>query len=1109
MEPSQDNAPSQEPNNNHDDKVDSPVEQVLAGTHVGDEAICIEDLPERLATMEKKLKLVDDIFGFHKPAEEKEEEESDSSSDELDIRNDHEFLSHTLQFMRETLASHNRIQSQRTRLKKRVIKSSVSNLVRPDESESARQISIEAILKGKPATTIQVQWDLFINDKEVPEKYYMTPIQIAIGEFSKPYFNLKKPPQRDEFGKLRIEDLEETPLPERIRIRSAALNFLLDRCFRRPEVEYINSLCAADTVVFLRPFRVFIYYEYLLRAELDKLEKRFKDRDSERNNEKTTEDGDERATNIGEEREKIGDYATTLLHLRCLMNFIDDEIKPKVKHIESDQCRKIHFFDLCYLFKPGGEVVDQSEKQAYRIIRVEIPRHRVQDPWLRWTLPEDDTEKEARESVWVFCAYIDFDGKHLGPVSTKFRIPSFEGAKDIKSLPIYPLRFSKHENLRKNLVRRGEMLLSLTTFKPMYYKGFSLDTRDEIDSQVIVDFSEALSDKSRRHWVPTIGPLHNPEYDRRPRQYCSADCCRQEALIYIDNTDQELTRDFIRKLVSSASSKVPSLIFSPRLLEEALPGTENAATSDELVVMTYRVFGFVLRSRKWAHLDLTFLRYEDVDARNSTLSAFDRLELPDGHRQMVRSLVTQHFRNRQAMFTKSDENDLVRGKGKGLIILLHGAPGVGDLGTTARDVEYELEKNFSLASRWGCILLLDEADVFLSARERKDFERNGLVSVFLRVLEYYSGILFLTTNRIGDFDEAFASRIHMSLHYPELNEEKTKRVFKLNLDLIQERFDRQGRTIIYDASSIEDFAEHHFHDHRYSRWNGRQIRNACQTALALAEFDAHGGNIEGPEDPGVVVKLELKYFRLVQTAYLDFGHYLGDIRGTQGDRRAIDHGFRAKISTPYQTTPNRFSMPPTQDRAYSGSISSEYNNNYAYRYPSQGDEGNNLFQPLANQSGVGGGYGRGGSSNMGYQTQGQYGPQQGQMGPGGEYSRYDNSQAHNSYTQPGNQQGQLDPRAYQQPNQAGQNWGNVSPSMNQGYRPAGQPQLAQGYGSNSQGQNVQGQHPQGQTIYGHSNMQQGGGIQNLPLSGADFTGQNQFPQGGSGGLEGGSPGRLA
>jgi hypothetical protein len=52
----------------------------------------------------------------------------------------------------------------------------------------------------------------------------------------------------------------------------------------------------------------------------------------------------------------------------------------------------------------------------------------------------------------------------------------------------------------------------------------------------------------------------------------------------------------------------------------------------------------------------------------------------------------------------------------------------GDLGTTAREVEDSLETHFALASRWGCILLLDEADVFLAKRTPQDFVRNGLVS---------------------------------------------------------------------------------------------------------------------------------------------------------------------------------------------------------------------------------------------------------------------------------------------------------------------------------------------------------------------------------------------
>lgn len=85
-------------------------------------------------------------------------------------------------------------------------------------------------------------------------------------------------------------------------------------------------------------------------------------------------------------------------------------------------------------------------------------------------------------------------------------------------------------------------------------------------------------------------------------------------------------------------------------------------------------------------------------------------------------------------------------------------------------MEAELKEKFHLAELWDCVLLLDEADVFLAQRTRTDIKRNSLVSVFLRVLEYFTGMLFLTTNRVGAFDEAFKSRIHISLYYPPLGE---------------------------------------------------------------------------------------------------------------------------------------------------------------------------------------------------------------------------------------------------------------------------------------------------------------------------------------------------
>ncbi|KAK2762446.1 AAA family ATPase [Colletotrichum kahawae] len=420
----------------------------------------------------------------------------------------------------------------------------------------------------------------------------------------------------------------------------------------------------------------------------------------------------------------------------------------------------------------------------------------------------------------------------------------------------------------------------------MYYTGATLDKRDEIDSQVVVDFSEALANEERRAaWEPTIGRAANTGPQHRAEIRCTAMCCRPHMINDGFSTDLKMTTDYIGRLLPDTRAR--SLILSPRSFEDTLSAADEL-TETELLIMTYRVFGFILRSRKW--------------------DAFKSLELPDGHRELVQSLVTQHFRNRQSTFTRDAQTDLVQGKGKGLIMLLHGAPGVGktttagDLGTTAKEVQEDLEKSFALASRWDCILLLDEADVFLAARSKNDFTRNGLVAVFLRVLEYYTGILFLTTNRIGDLDEAFASRIQMSLHYPELNELKTLKVFRLHLDLIEQRFKKQGRTITFDISSVEDFASQHYNDQPFNRWNGRQIRNACHTALALAEFDSqkNGSEISLEIDNATPVSLQLKYFKVVQKAYLDFGEYLANIQGTVGDDRAFQQRLRARKNTPFE-----------------------------------------------------------------------------------------------------------------------------------------------------------------------------------------------------------------
>lgn len=163
-------------------------------------------------------------------------------------------------------------------------------------------------------------------------------------------------------------------------------------------------------------------------------------------------------------------------------------------------------------------------------------------------------------------------------------------------------------------------------------------------------------------------------------------------------------------------------------------------------------------------------------------------------------------------------------------------------------------------------------------------------------MEYYSGVLFLTTNRVGDFDEAFTSRIHVSLYYPQLNCQKTGEVFRINLDMIEDRFRKKKRQIIINRFDIGSFATELWIQ---AKWNGRQIRNACQTAVALAEYEAQGSSynqILKPDRPDAVVELKVEHFKTVQEAYMEFTKYINELYGTSEDRRAKESRLRAMVS---------------------------------------------------------------------------------------------------------------------------------------------------------------------------------------------------------------------
>jgi SpoVK/Ycf46/Vps4 family AAA+-type ATPase len=236
------------------------------------------------------------------------------------------------------------------------------------------------------------------------------------------------------------------------------------------------------------------------------------------------------------------------------------------------------------------------------------------------------------------------------------------------------------------------------------------------------------------------------------------------------------------------------------------------------------------------------------------------------------------------------KTDFMDGKGEGLIILLHGGPGTGktltaesvaeyaelplyrvtcgDIGTDPESVEKYLDSVLFIGSTWGCVVLLDEADVFLEERTKQDMQRNALVSVFLRVLEYYDGILILTTNRIGTFDEAFKSRVQLALHYPPLDEKGREEIwnnFMRSLKKAEENVDFEEI-----EEKLHVLAKHTL--------NGRQIRNTISTARQLARYK----------------KDQLRFVHINQALQVvdEFEKYVSNVHGHSDEEYARELGNR-------------------------------------------------------------------------------------------------------------------------------------------------------------------------------------------------------------------------
>jgi len=258
-------------------------------------------------------------------------------------------------------------------------------------------------------------------------------------------------------------------------------------------------------------------------------------------------------------------------------------------------------------------------------------------------------------------------------------------------------------------------------------------------------------------------------------------------------------------------------------------------------VIERRVNGFALKQKRWMGFDIEGM--EELTWTSDENSAMSQLILPRRDIEIIKALSSRHV----AGNTKQWGADFIPGKGEGQVFLLHGPPGTGktytvecvadftrrplvyltvaDIGTDEVMMETNLSRWFTVAASWQAVILIDEADVFLERRQGANLQRNSLVSVFLRCMEYYPGMLFLTTNRIGQIDDAFLSRTSVALTYEPLNPSVQLRIWDGFLSKLER--ERDDMIVTDRARTFLEEDE----DMKSVPWNGREIRNGKPTHL--------------------------------------------------------------------------------------------------------------------------------------------------------------------------------------------------------------------------------------------------------------------------------------
>ena len=562
-------------------------------------------------------------------------------------------------------------------------------------------------------------------------------------------------------------------------------------------------------------------------------------------------------------------------HLALLLKIMGDLFGNVHNQVKSLQASKLISFKLAWAYFLKDSMMYSPGKDCERIRKIVDTTYKL--------------NSVGKPYLSIKCKEIVFDGETFIWQDDEVQIATFDGNKPIKELSHYPLSFHDDpKSVIDRLTARGQRVLDYQGLTYCEYEGLAIYEDDDIGIQ--------KHNVSARILIDTYGyQKHHRALKRRGGR--DQDSLNNKVLndaipIIINNHQLPPPPPPPPAIVSRKGhppppnaqaallGQKPKSLYIKRLDEEdqARNKKDMLAREQDLVFLSPLLPGYALKNKLWCkyfddnrceiatdYVSVNFY-VDDIKPVQWNDDAYEHLVYEEESKDLVLTFVENHQN------TKKEMDDVIIGKGQGLVILLSGPPGTGktltaeavadktrrpfyhlqaeDLGINAALLGERLKKIFEMATEWDAVILLDEADVFMAERNPNDIARNELVSIFLRELEYYRGIIFLTTNLYDTIDAAFRSRVNIHLLFSRLSESSRLLVWRKFLQRlpppkrvtpVEEDMDSEGDSAT--PSQKHDIDEEDLEE--LSKWqlNGREIKNAIKTVKTWCDTKGYEINL--------------------------------------------------------------------------------------------------------------------------------------------------------------------------------------------------------------------------------------------------------------------------